>query len=826
MSKPAAQAQGPSIDPSFIPSYAYRPASVQQAAQQTDGKYLLLSDAVRAGGSSATGLLRLLADGSSPDLAFQTNVSSLQGTCRLFSLLPNGQILLVSDAALTLGSVTRQRLLRLNTDGTPDAGFNAGSGAGFSNFYSVAAQPDGKVLVAGDFTTFNGSAAGRLVRLNTDGSLDAAFQTALGTGFSMQTAAIAVQTDGKIVVTGAFSSINGTARQAIVRLLPTGAIDTSFTPAVPSGGSLLDVAVQPDGKLLVATYNPMPGWPALTRLNANGTLDTSFQNGTNFTNLSGLISPAIQVQPDGKILVLSIVSRTYNGTAIGKLVRLLPNGGLDPAFANTSAVPANSQLNTMQLLPNGKVLVALLSPTRFAPAGSAATGIALLNTDGSRDPAFVPLVQAPASVNALVQQPDGKYVVGGNFTEIGGVAAGYVARLNTDGTLDAGFTAAARASDVVTALALQPDGKVLVGGTFDQLAGGVRQSLGRLLPNGALDTGFAPVFVPTVFGQSNVELLAVQNDGRVLVKGTLTEASAPLNIFSQLLCLNGVTGQRDTSFPVTYQADALLVQPDGNLVIGGSNNISGSRYPILRLLPSGTLDPSFTQTAVPTNSLNFATQLARDAAGRLYASGSFTSFGGLPMGEVVRLLPNGTPDPGFAAGAVSTRIQTLAVQPNGRVLVGGQVGTQNANGTLRLLSNGAFDLSYNGATGPNTTVNSLLVQADGAIMAAGSFTTVSGISYNGLVRLLDANVLSVSNQKLAARTQAWPVPAHGRLNLALDAASRPQRVELLDALGRVVLTQVVSQPELTLDTSPLRAGAYLLRVHYAGGTTTRRVMLE
>jgi uncharacterized delta-60 repeat protein len=821
-----ARAQGPSIDPSFIPSYAYRPASIRQAAQQTDGKYLVLSDAVRAGGSSANRLLRLLADGTSPDLAFQTNVSGLQADCRSFTLMPNGQVLLVSDGALTLGNVTRQRLLRLNADGTADATFDAGSGAGFFNFYAVAAQTDGKVLITGNFTAFNGTTAGRLVRLNTDGSLDTAFQTALGTGFSLQTAGIAIQADGKIVVAGAFSSFNGTARQAIVRLLPTGAIDAGFAPTVPSGLSLLDVAVQPDGKLLTTTYNPLPNWPALTRLNADGTLDTSFQNGAGFTNLSGITSPAIQVQPDGKILVLSIFSSTYNGAPVGKLVRLLPNGGLDPAFANTSAVPAPSQLNMAQLLPNGKVLVALLSPTRFAPASSTATGLALLNMDGSRDPAFLPLLQAPAEVAALVRQPDGKYIVGGNFTEIGGVAAGYVARLNSDGTLDASFTAAARASDVVAALALQPDGKVLVGGTFDRLAGAARLSLGRLLPSGVLDPGFAPIFVPTVFGQSDVGLVALQNDGRVLVRGRLTEPGTPLNIFTQLLCLNGTTGLRDTSFPATYQADALLVQLDGSLVVGGSNIIGGSRYPILRLLPSGALDPSFTQTAVSTNSLNFANYLTRDAAGQLYAAGSFTSFGGLPLGEVVRLLPNGAPDPSFAAGLVSARIQALAVQPNGRVLVGGQVGLQNANGTLRLLPNGLVDASYNGATGPSAAVHSLLVQSDGAIMAAGSFTNVVGIPYNGLVRLLDANVLNASNQKLAALTQAWPVPAHGQLHLRLDAASRPRRVELLDALGRVTIAQAVSQPEMTLDTTPLRTGTYVLRVQYASGPVLRRVVVE
>jgi len=816
----AAQAQGPSIDPSFISPYAYRPASIQQATRQPDGKYLLLSDAVRVGGSATSGLVRLLANGTSHDPVFEANVSGLQGTCLAFTLLPNGQILLLGNGALTLGSVTRQQLLRLNADGTPDASFDAGSGVGFANIFRVVVQPNGKLLAIGNFMQFNGQTARRLVRLNSNGSLDTAFQTALGTGFNDTALALALQTDDKILVTGLFTSVNGLARPYVARLLPSGTVDTSFNLAVPGTTGLSEVAVQPDGKIVVG------GYQTLRRLDANGATDISFQNGGGFNGALGTqYLPGLHLQPDGKIFVQTF-SSNYNNTAISQLVRLLPDGGLDPTFANATAVPGNVTLSAAQLLANGQILVATTLPTHFAPASSTATGIALLNPDGSRDPAFVPVVQAPAAVNTVVRQADGKYVVGGNFTEIGGIAAGYVARLNADGTPDASFTAAAQASDEVSALALQPDGKILVAGLFDRLAGGGRLSLGRLLPSGALDAGFAPSFVPTPFARSNAKIVAVQNDGRVLVGGLLAEASAPLVVVSQLLCLNGTTGLRDTSFPATYFANNLVVQPDGNLLIAGSNNLSGIAYTLLRLLPSGVLDPAFVRTALPASALNYAIPLALDATGRIYAAGSFTNFGGLPAAEIIRLLPDGTPDPSFAAGFVSNRIMALAVQPNGRVLVGGQVGLQFAYGTLRLLTTGAPDASYASGTGPLAGVTQLLVQADGAILAAGYFTSVGGIPYNGLVRLLDANVLSVSSQQLTARTQAWPVPAHGQLHLRLDAASRPQRVELLDALGRVVLTQAISQPELTLDTTPLRTGAYVLRVQYASGPIMRRVVVE
>ncbi|UOQ73635.1 T9SS type A sorting domain-containing protein [Hymenobacter cellulosilyticus] len=109
---------------------------------------------------------------------------------------------------------------------------------------------------------------------------------------------------------------------------------------------------------------------------------------------------------------------------------------------------------------------------------------------------------------------------------------------------------------------------------------------------------------------------------------------------------------------------------------------------------------------------------------------------------------------------------------------------------------------------------------------AGNFTQVNGQTRPGLARLTAPNVLAVGNKQLEARTEAWPVPAHSVLNLRLDADGQPRTVTLLDALGRAVLTQVVTQPSLALPTQHLRAGVYLLRVDYADGAAVRQVIVE
>ncbi|GAB3588032.1 hypothetical protein GCM10027345_39460 [Hymenobacter daeguensis] len=819
-SRNLATAQGTAIDPTFLPAVVYKPASLEQAIQQADGKRVLLGDMVRASGSSATSLVRLLANSTQPDPVFRANVQGLQGRVLFIKLLANDKFLLVSDGALTLGNVTRQHLLRLNSDGTPDAGFDAGTGASVVNgFYRAniayaVGQPDGKLLVTGLFTRFNGQTVGGLVRLNVDGSLDTSFQQALGSGLDGNGQAVALQADGKIVVVGYFEYVSGISRISAVRLMPSGAIDSSFVVPIPGVANFNGVAIQPDGKLLI-TGGLGSTWPTLVRLETTGAVDASFQTGSGFQTVTGSrYCPTVIPQPDGKLLVRTY-SSTYNGTPVGRLVRLLPTGALDPSFNNLTTVPARDALTSVQLLPNGQLLVTTAGTTHYAPAGSLTTGIALLNADGTHDTSFLPLLQAPGLVQDIVRQPDGKYIIGGHFTEFNGATVGNLARLNADGSLDASFIATA--SDEVNCLLRQPDGKLLVGGWFTQIAGNARQGLVRLLPTGALDTSFAPPFIASEF--THIDKVALLNDGRIITAGTKALVGATQNTSSNLFCFDAATGQVDPTFPTSYYAYDMLVQPDGNIVIAGQTTINAIPRFLFRLLPSGAIDPAF----VLTSGASTALELARDASGRLYVFGTFVSFGGSPVTNVARLLSTGSRDPSFAAVTQIPYIYDIAAQPNGRLLLGI---SSTSTGTLRLLPTGVPDASYAATAGPATSVRHLLIQPDGAIMAVGDFTSVGGQAISGVVRLLDANVLSVSNQKLATLTQAWPVPAHSQLHLKLDAASRPQRVELLDALGRVVLAQSVAQPELTFDTTPLRAGAYVLRVQYASGPVTRRVAVE
>jgi len=429
----------------------------------------------------------------------------------------------------------------------------------------------------------------------------------------------------------------------------------------------------------------------------------------------------------------------------------------------------------------------------------------------------------PGTINDIVRQPDGKYIVGGNFTAINGVLASRLARLEANGTVDAAFTAACQANGPVNSLVVQPDGRVLVGGNFTTLAGSARVYLGRLLPSGELDPTFAPSSSESTstFGVSCIQL---QPNGQVLVVGMFNLRGTGFSE-QQIVRLTGSNGHYDPSFQYTpptadTSPHTILLQPDGKLLVAANGPSYRRAFMLVRLQPDGTVDNTF--SALESTFTSELNSLALDAAGRIYTGGMFQN--GLGNTFLRRYLPDGTVDFAFAyPRTISTvpylgPIKSLAVQPNGRVLVA-QAKVE------RVQPNGSFDTGFTPGIGGN--IRRFLVQPNGAILIAGSALSGAGAtSLIGLVRLLDANVLAVGPSVADARTTAWPVPAHETLNLRLDAESRPQRVQLLDALGRAVLTLEQPTASLMLPVAGLAAGTYHVQVEYANATRViRRVVL-
>ena len=265
--------------------------TVHQATLQADGKILVAGDSSSFNGNAVPdGLLRLNSD-STLDTAFNTNLGAgftgFADTIYATEIQSDGKILVAGVFTSLSGSTTiPDYLLRLNSDGTLDTTFNTNLGTGFdATVFSTSVQSDGKILVAGFFTSFNGNSAvpDRLLRLNSDGTLDTTFNTNLGTGFNFFVWPTTVQSDGKILVGGGFTTLNGSGAvpDRLLRLNSDGTLDTTFNTNIGTGfdGTVEAVTLQSDGKIILAgdfvslNGNSTPTPDRLVRLNSDGTLD-------------------------------------------------------------------------------------------------------------------------------------------------------------------------------------------------------------------------------------------------------------------------------------------------------------------------------------------------------------------------------------------------------------------------------------------------------------------------------------------------------------------------------------------------------------------------
>lgn len=331
---------------------------------------------------------------------------------------------------------------------------------------------------------------------------------------------------------------------------------------------------------------------------------------------------------------------------------------------------------------NGKVIIGG-NFTNVNSASPARPRLARLNTDGTLDTSFAPSFSAGASVETIIIQPDGKILVGGTFTTIAGGTRTNLARLNTDGTLDTSFTANCTGG-IVKSIAREDDGDIIIGGAFTNVnaASPARPRMARVSSSGTLDTGFTPSIA------SGIECLTLQNDGKILAVGTFV--TTPRNYFARF----NTNGTHDSTFgsnvgTITGTLNTVAVQQDGSIIVAGA--MSAPRYKIARYSSSGSHDTSFTPPTVSTTGAISSVGIQAD--GKIYIGGIFTGVTGATTRRyLVRLNANGTLDSYDAAFATTTSGTCTATLPllSGRLFVGG-VFTPPSGGVKRtaILENGA-----------------------------------------------------------------------------------------------------------------------------------------
>lgn len=631
------------------------------------------------------------------------------------ALQPDGKIVVVGN----LGSNTQLAVLRYLPDGQPDNTFDGDGQAVFQDMFQateVAVQRDGRIIVGG---RTNGLSF-HLARLTPSGGLDASFD---GDGWAedldsefLFLEALLVQDDDKIVACG---SMNRPASDFIVvRYTSSGSRDTSFgggdgkvTINFKDYDGCNAIAQQKDGKLVVSgfrsegIFDPKNFDFAVARLERDGALDDNSNGDGGFDGDGKVITDfgknerayAVALQPDGKIVVLGSQSKSD----FSFMARYLPNGALDGTFGSGGklTIPTDD-LTELALQPDGKI-VAL--GHHQSPDGDYKVALYRFLSNGAPDPAFNNGGKAWLDFGgddrgfALALQPDGRILAAGS-----GGSSGVLIRLWPDGTFDtggkqthaivAGSVYPPGSDEFVYALAVQPDGKLLVADEVRSPAGNRSDAfVTRFLPGGQVDSAFGE-------------------------RGTVYASSGTLNV-----------------------ANAIALQPDGKIVIAGRTGGSGMTddFLIARFHPNGTVDKTFGD-AFGAKTVHFgsghdtAYALAVTPDGKIVVVGDVFN-GTVNIWGVLRLTSAGQPDPSFGPnqdGKVflhlsnTASVHAVVVQPDGKIVVAGHV--DNNSAIARLLANGLPDQSFGtgGATikdlGGYDSINALVLAPNGWFYSAGS----------------------------------------------------------------------------------------------------------
>ncbi len=659
---------------------------------------------------------------------FQVNAIAVQS---------DGKIVIVGGFT-NYNTITRSRIARLNADGSLDVGFNPGSGTD-DKITSVVVLSDGKILIGGRFKNYNNASSSGIARLNPDGSRDVTFNP--GTGANTTVNTLAVQSDGKILIGGMFTTYNDISRIRIARLYPDGSLDGTFDPGTGTNEEIRSLAVQSDGKILIggefSTYNSTTS-NRIARLNTDGSLDGNFNLGGAGAS-AGIRSIAIQTE-DGKILIGGDFS-TYNGTTRNSIARLETNGTLDPAF-NPGTV-ANREVYSIVVQTDGRILI---GGGFTSYNNTTLSRIARLESNGTLDGTFNPTGANAEIIFLTVQSSDNKILIGGRFTSFNGIIRNRIARLESDGSLVAEFNPNTGANANINALAVQSsDGKILIGGAFTSYNDKLRNSIARLNIDGSLDITFSPGLDAGPDDKVNVNTIAVQSDGKILIGGSFTSSSSITR--SRIARLNA-DGSLDVGFNPGSGADnnvnTIVIQSDGKILIGGvfTSYDGSSRNRITRLNSVGTLDVGFN----PGSGANgIVHTIAVQSDGKILIGGAFTSYNGTSCNHIARLNTDGSLDGTFTHGTgASDDIRSIAVQSDGKILIGGAF--ESYNGTTRkriarLNTDGSLDGTFDPGWGANSAVFSIVVQSNGNILIGGEFSNYNLISRNFIARLNTFGIL-------------------------------------------------------------------------------------
>lgn len=632
-------------------------------------------------------------------------------------------------------------LALLNTNGIIDSSFNAGTGPDpvFFDYgphpEMICEQPDGKIIIVGSFTSFNGSSQNRIVRIHPNGSIDSTFK--IGSGADNRVFCVKLQADGKILVGGIFTVFNDLPASNLVRLNPNGSVDTSFnigkgfeykiSSGTQQSSCITAIELQEDKILVGGFFNRFIGLVknTMVRLNANGSLDNAL---TISENMSGGTLQKIVYHPGTNRIYIGGYISDFSGVVTTKVLRLYPDGSTDTTYNSPglTGFEALSEINDFVLLPDGKLLVAGL----FAISGC--NDLARFNPDGTCDTTFhFTTFLYSNKVNSIVPSGTGEIYASGDFSWVNNesISKGSIVKLLNNGETDLSFNPVFGIAGGFSSTSSVLNGDtILIYNTADYYNERLTNGFVKIKADGSI-----AYTNPRFEHISAFDQLSGSMDGKFLCTWIHTYKLNPdLSWDSTFLDRTGISTQWIS--PLSGHAE----QKDGKIIITGDFQYippySNSRQCIQRINADGSPDDTFkvgsgiaykSSEGIGTRYYLNTVQFLDD--GRILAGGYFNDFRGNDVSNIVSINPDGTFDHTMKFGtSFNDEVIKILIQDDSKIMVCGlftEFSGMGSNYIVRLNHDGSFDSSFTspfGITGEVSRITKIIIQADGKYIIAGT----------------------------------------------------------------------------------------------------------
>lgn len=641
--------------------------------------------------------------------------------------------------------------------------------------------PDGRFYAAGTFDFANKAPRASLARFLANGELDNSFQPALS---DFHITALSQQADGRILAGGYFTGQDAPGGVTVLRLNINGSRDFGFQAGSAPSGNLNDIAVESNGTILVGgAFINFAGQPTqgVVRLSANG----NFLQSIPLQAAVPVFVNRLLVQPNGRFLVGGVAgSDAY-------LSNHLPNGAPVPGFSLGLTLPGTTNtlvgIRDLALDNSGQIVfTASTFLIRYAVVVLNANGsfvdweyvfgipmdIAIdhnnnifiagdfegvssvhsFNTTTGLQP-YNGGIGADGLIRRAVIHPNGGFLVAGHFSAYNGQPSLSLKRLSPSGAPIAGFNASLERPGLVRAMVRSGQDKLYIAGEFSMIGNTYSTNVGRImLADGSPDPSFTN---PGISYRNAINDLALDSQGRLLLAGTNHDNADALNESPLLRLLP--SGAHDPAFQITPtnypigRVRKVLPLPNGQMLVGGEFHLFNPNIVAARLVlfnGNGSLNQNFSARVQASG----VWELYRQSDGRILIGGTNIRYDGAAPASIIRLQPNLNRDLGFQApstlgcGDKPCRF-TFTEQPDGRILAGGAFEWAGADpearfGIIRMLANGSLDGSFNlpGSFSPaapysDGEARSLRLFPNGQILAVGTFDSLGLMPAAGMVIL-------------------------------------------------------------------------------------------